>query len=140
MASRTRTVADGQLATTAASILSGADVPGGYVEVLLSNTGTSEETVILTYQRAGGTARRLARVVLQGDEQAVVVGIAMQPDDTLLGVTTTASVADYLIFETPPATFRVDVLDPEGTGKGVTAIRKVLTGIQYLTDGELVPS
>lgn len=135
---RPLTLADGQLGTTAATLLSGADAPqSGRVDVVLSNTGTSEETVVLTFQRSGGTARRLARLVLNANEQAHVRGVAVQPDDTLLAVTSTASAVDYLVTASGAATLTVDVLDGAGTSKGVATLRRILQGVQTVVGDEL---
>lgn len=132
------TLADGQLGTTAATLLSGVDAPAlGHVEVVLQNTGDTEETIVLTFRRSGGTARRLVRLVLQANEQAFVRGVAMQPDDTLLAVTTTASTVDYLVVASGAKSLTAEVLDAAGTSKGVTTLRKMLVGIEQLVGGEL---
>lgn len=97
---RKLTLADGQLAAAAATILAGSSLDGGEggkVQVLAQNVGSSAETVVLTMQRAGGTARRVARAVLAANEQLLVTGLPMQPDDTLLGTTTNATSVDYLV-------------------------------------------
>lgn len=131
-------ITDGQLASTAGTVCSGTDAPpSGKIAVVLQNTGTSEETVILTFQVGGGTARRIARAVLQQDEQLVVSGIAIQPGDTLLGVTTTDSVVDYVV-SASNAVFSIDVLSADGTNKGIGAIRKMVLGLQDLVGSELV--
>ena len=55
---RTLTLADGQLGTTAATVIAGATVPAGTrLDVILQNTSAVTQEVVLTFQRAGGTAR-----------------------------------------------------------------------------------
>jgi hypothetical protein len=136
---RDLTLADGQLGTTAATLYSGASAPanGHRIDVILQNTGDSEETVVLTFQRMGGTARRLFQCVLQADEQLLLRGVPVQPDDTVLAVTSTASVVDYLVTVSSAATLTAEVLDSSGTNKGVTTLRKILLGVEYFVGGSL---
>jgi predicted transcriptional regulator len=117
--------------------LSGADAPTGRITLVLNNTGTADEVVILTFQRTGGTARRFRRLVFAENEGAVIRGIPIQPDDTLLGVTTTASVVDYLV-STGSGDITVDVLSADGTSKGVATLRKILLGMEDLVGTEMV--
>lgn len=134
---RNLTLADGRLGTTAATVISGADVPEKRVDVLLQNTGTSEETIVLTFQRAGGTARRLARIVLQENEQALARNVPMQPDDTLLGLTTTASTVDYIVQSGGDGSFGIEVYDSRGSGRGIVTMRRLLLGIEHMIGDEL---
>ena len=122
MPERSHTLADGRLAAASATVIAGSSVPDNYVTVILSNTGTAEETVILTFTRAGGTARRLRRLVLQENEQAEIRNIPIQPDDTLSGYTTTASVVDYLVNKASGGGFSAEIYDAYGTSKGVTTM------------------
>src|SRR5688500_11203259 len=99
---RQLTLADGQVAASAAAILTGATLgnsfpDGTLVQGVFQNTAGTTETVVLTMTRAGGTSRRVARAVLATNEQLVVTGLAMQPDDTLLATTTNASAVDYVM-------------------------------------------
>ena len=136
---RTLTLADGQLGTTAAAILSGGSAPpGGHVDVICQNTSSEEQTVVLTFQRSGGTARRIWRAVLAENEQLLVGGIPLQPDDTLLAVTTTASAVDYLVFASGASGLSLDVLSADGTSKGVATLRKILLGMELLSDGHMI--
>ena len=138
MSRRLHTLADGQLGSTAAAILSGTDSPPSRrVCVVCQNTGTSEETVVLTFQVGGGTARRLFRAVLNENEQLVADGLPIQEGDTLLGVTSTASTVDYLVSASGSGAIRFEVLDANGTGKGVTTLRKLLAGVQANLGDEL---
>ena len=115
---RELTLADGQLGTSAASVLSGADAPSGVVSGIFHNTSDVEQTVLLTFKRSGGTARRLVRAVLLENEQLIVSNLPMQPDDTLLGRTTTASTVDYLIYSaTRGGQFGVVCLGADGLTK-----------------------
>lgn len=138
MAARPFTLADGQLSAAAATLLAGSSTPpSNRVDVLLHNTSTTEQTVVLTFQRAAGTARRLARVVLQQDEAALIGNVAIQPDDTLLGVTTTAAQVDYLVSAAAGGSFRLETFSADGTGKGISALRRVALGMEMMTDTEL---
>ena len=95
---RELTLADGQLGAAAATIVSGADVPSHYVNVLLTNvSGNDNVEVTLTFQRAGGTARRLARRTLDNNESVELVNWPIAPDDTLLGVASLAASVDYIV-------------------------------------------
>lgn len=96
MPARNVTLADGQLGASAATLLSGADFDGN-VQLACHNTAAAKQTVVINFQRAGGTARRIARAVLEQDESLFVTGIALQPDDTLLGYATGASAVDYMV-------------------------------------------
>lgn len=135
---RTHTLADGQLAAAAASILAGTSIGNEPVKVgiILANTGTVDQTVVITMQRSGGTARRIARAILKANESLVINGLPMQTDDTLLGVTTTASTVDYVVTSSS-GVLSIDVLSADGTSKGVATLRQILLGMQVLTDGEL---
>lgn len=138
MARRELTLADGQLAASAAALLAGANAPHtGRVDVLLHNTGTTEQVVQLTFQRAGGTARRLPRIVLQESEFALIGNVPMQSDDTLLGTSTTASQVDYLVNAANGGSFRLETFSADGTGKGISALRRMTLGMEVLTSTEL---
>ena len=118
-ARRELTLVAGQLGTTAATLLAGVDAPpSGRVNLLIHNTGTLTEKVILTFQLAGGTARRVARAELKENQQLFVHGLPIQSGDTLLGVTTSASVVDYLITASSDPTLSVVCLEADGTQKG----------------------
>lgn len=110
------TLADGQLAASATAILTGS-TSSPTVNVVLQNTSASTtETVVLTFQRSGGTSRRLVRQVLAPNEQLIVSGITLMPDDTLLGQTTNASTVDYLAFSGGGA-FNIQAFDSSGLPK-----------------------
>lgn len=113
---RDLTFADGQLGTTAATILAGSSVPAGTrLDVILQNTSAVTQTVVLTFQRAGGTARRVARGVLAENEQMHVLGLPIQPDDTLLGVTTGSLAVDYLVTASGSKALAIHTLDANGS-------------------------
>lgn len=113
---RTLTIADGQVAAAAATILNGSSAPpSGRVDVILQNTSAVTQEIVLTMQRAGGTARRVARGQLAEDEQMIVSGLSMQPDDTLLGVTTGSSAVDYLVLASNSNVLSVQTFDARGT-------------------------
>lgn len=137
MAARNLILANGQLGTTAATLLSGAAAPSeGLVNVVLNNTGTNEETILLTLQVRGDTARRIARIVLQENQAAHVRGIPLGFEDTLLAVTTTASVVDHLV-TVGDGSLRVEVLSADGSGKGLATLRRMLFGMELAHGDEL---
>lgn len=98
---RNLTLADGQLGTTVAEIIAG---PGDYakrVHCIFANVGAQEETVVVTIVRAGGTARRLYRVVLQPDQSAEIDGLPLNSADSLKAYTTNAASIDYVVSQAP---------------------------------------
>lgn len=121
-----RTLADGQLAAAAATIFTGgqdANYPseGNLVATLsLCNTsGANTETCTITFKRQGGTARRIARVVLSPNETARISGIPMQMGDVLLGAATDATTVDYVLGVSGISSFAVEVFDANGSSKQV---------------------
>jgi hypothetical protein len=91
------TIADGQVAATAVQITTGPGNRARPVNVILSNTGTQDETVTLTLSRNGGTARRIWRGVLSANWQARICGLPMNVTDSLLAAATDAAVIDYVV-------------------------------------------
>jgi hypothetical protein len=120
-ASRNLTIADGQVAATATEITAGPSNQGARVNVVFHNTGSTEETLILTLTRGtDGTARRVKRVVLKENESCDISGLPMNGTDSLKAVTTTASTVDYVVSVGPedsPYTFAV--YDENGVPKSV---------------------
>ena len=115
---RTLTLADGQLGTTAATVIAGATVPAGTrLDVILQNTSAVTQEVVLTFQRAGGTARRVTRGVLAENEQLMLTGLPIQPDDTLLGVTTGSTAVDYLVLASSSNVLAIQTFDANGTAR-----------------------
>ncbi len=91
------TITDGQLAATATQITAGPRNVACKINLTLANTGTQDETVILTYSRAGGTQRRIWYGVLSPNWSARICGLPMNVDDILYGATTDAGVVDYVV-------------------------------------------
>jgi hypothetical protein len=115
---RNLTLADGQVAATATAVYTGVGNVGRRLNVTLANTNTTEETVVLTFARKGGTARRLARVVLAPNEQFELCGLPLDREDVLYGVTTTADVVDYIVsIAADEAQSRRTVYDESGMEK-----------------------
>ena len=125
---RNLTIADGQVAATATEITVGPSDDGGRVNLTFCNTGTQEETLVLTVTRgSGGTARRLKRITIQPDEQCEFSGLPLNRDDSLKGVTTTASVVDYIVSVGPAdSPFRFEVQDADGIRKNMGALNEAL--------------
>ncbi len=90
-------IADGQLAATATQLTAGPGNRARRLNVLLGNTGTQDETIILTLSRNGGTARRVWYGVLSPNWQARICGLPINGTDSLLGQSTDAAVVDYLV-------------------------------------------
>jgi hypothetical protein len=133
-----RTYADGQLAAAAAALFTaGQDLnypSDGSVSVSLSlcnTSGASAETVTITFQRQGGTARRIARVVLAANETATIQGIPMAMGDILLGVATDATTVDYLVGNSGGAPFAISTFDSSGQLKQTNGTS--ITGATTLT-------
>lgn len=91
------TIADGQLSASATQVTAGPGDHARKINVILSNTGTQDETVVLTYSRAGGTQRRVWYGVLSPNWQARICGLPINGGDVLYGQTTDANVVDYLV-------------------------------------------
>ena len=94
---RKLTIADGQVAATATEITVGPSDAGGWINALFYNTGDSDETLILTLSRDGGTARTLRQITLAADEAFELVGLPLNGTDSLRAQTTTASTVDYVV-------------------------------------------
>jgi hypothetical protein len=133
---RSSTLADGQLAASAASILSSPD--DGPINLICVNAGSTEETVVITFKRAGGsTARKVGRAVLTAGETLVITNFPMQNDDVLLGTTTTATTVDYLISRGSGGPLSLYTLDANGAIKNGAA--SIASGNQTIS-GDLVVS
>ena len=133
------TITSGQLSASAATLLAGEDAPASNrIDVLLQNTSEVVQTVTLTFRVASdGTARRLWRIELQQNEQALVGALPITPGDALIAVATSASAVDYTVFASSGGGMRLEVLSANGTNKGVATLRQILLGMQVLTDDEL---
>lgn len=119
------TLADGQVAATAGTILAGSELPtnGGKITATFHNAGSTTETLIVSLKVSGGTARRKAQAILYAKETLVINAMAMQPDDTLLAATTNATTVDYTIDGKAEGPFSVYTLDSNGAIKnGASAI------------------
>lgn len=127
---RDLTIADGQLAASSTLIFSGADAPnGGRVNVVLSNTSTAAQTIVLTFQRSStGTQRRIARAVLRADWQMILRNLPLQADDALYGYSSDTSVVDYLVTKDDSGPFEIVVLDSTGAVAGTTTGTQVVSG------------
>jgi hypothetical protein len=125
-----KTLANGQVAAAATAILTATTTD--IVNVTLGNTsGASTETVQLTVLRNGGTARRLARVVLAPNEHAIISGIPVESGDIIKASATDATTVDYDVTGTgipyptnlPPEPITVAAFDANG------ALKQVNTGV-----------
>lgn len=127
------TLADGQVAASAAALLSG---QGGPVSVTFQNVGGSPETVVVTLARAGGPARRVARAVLAANEQLLLVGLPISAADSLKAVTSNAESVDYVVSAAPEsAPLQVYTLDANGAIKNGAA--SIASGSQTIS-GDLI--
>jgi hypothetical protein len=128
-------VADGQLAAASATLFT-APVEGAIVQVTLSNTGASQQIILLTILRAGSTARRVRRIVLEKDESDYIVGLPMSPADVLAGYTTSALAVDYLVgISLGP--FSITTRDADGFPKSSAALSVTLPDDASLSAGEV---
>jgi hypothetical protein len=87
-------IANGQLAVSATALATatGSDL----WSLRLTNTsGSLTETVLVTVLRQAGTARRIARIVLAPNEQAVLSNIPVESGDVVKCATTDATTVDY---------------------------------------------
>lgn len=134
------TLADGQVAATAGTLIAGSSVPTNFVNVVFANTGVREQTVEVTFQRSGGTARRIARAKLKEDEQLIILNQPMNTDDTLLAVADFALLVDYLVTGSGGGGYEIYVMGADGTPKRGTNITLETTEKRGLTDGEVVIS
>lgn len=119
---RELSLADGQLAASASTLISGSDVGTGFVSIVLANTSTVEQTVVLTFSRAGGTARRLARAVLAEGDQLIVNNLPMQGDDVVQGYATVANNVDYVVYSaTSGESVTITAIDASGNPRTESA-------------------
>jgi hypothetical protein len=124
-----QTLADGQLATAEASILTGAvacvgplgnagmPLQGNTVNLQLFNTSaTLTETIEITFSRAGNSTHRgLGQIILAPKQKAVLNNIIIQANDTLYAYTTDATTVDYLISSsTNTGPITIDLFDSSG--------------------------
>lgn len=114
-------LANGQLAASAGTILAADTSPHATertVNVTLTNTSSSQqETILLTVSRAGGTARRKARIVLGANEFAKMLNIPLDTVDSLAGETTHAATVDYDVSASAGGLERLECYDASGTIK-----------------------
>lgn len=135
---RTHTLASGQLGASSATLLAGSSAPpSNRVDIVLQNTGSNSETVVLTLQVAGATARRVCRAVLEENEQLFVIGLPIQPDDTLAASASNASAVDYTIFGSNGGGLRIEALRGDGVSKGVSTLQRILAGVEAYIGDEL---
>ncbi len=87
---------DGQVETTAAIVLQGALSIAGRYNLTFANSGSSSETLVLTYSRNGGTQRLIRTVTLETDEVFEITGLPVNKADAVYAATTNASVVDYV--------------------------------------------
>jgi hypothetical protein len=115
------THADGQLAATSTLILDASRIEEGPVSLVLTNTGVSSETVVITFCRAGGTARRVARAVLATNEGILIANLPMQGGDCIYGASTNAAAVDYLVMRSTGGPLTITAIDANGAEKQSTA-------------------
>jgi hypothetical protein len=101
MAYTIKNLANGQLPSSLGDLYT---VPTGTSAIIRSitlvNTNTTDETVNLYYLQSGGTARRILPKDLKltaGNSLTVDVILTLGAGDKIQGVTTTASVVDFVI-------------------------------------------
>lgn len=129
------TLADGQLASSAATVLDvAADGMDRVVNASFRNTSTTlTETVALTLTPTGGsTARSVVRAVLSPNETLVVTGLGVGAGAVLKGSATDASTVDYVVQRAMPGPYDVRTYDASGllkmTGNTSTTANLTATG------------
>jgi len=115
------TLADGQVAASATAILTYSGDAPTRVSAVFTNVGGLSETLVLTFKRQGGTARRIFRRAMVANEQLVIAGLPMSKDDVLLAATSNASSVDYVVNDTPDANFSITGYDATGAIAQVTS-------------------
>lgn len=133
--SRYLNVADGQLASSSTSLFT-APSEGAVVQITLTNTGATSQTILLKITRPGSTARRIVRIVLEKDESHYIVGLPLSPSDVLSGETSSAGAVDYVVgLGTGP--FSMLTRDANGSPKASAALKVTLPEDNNLTPGEI---
>ena len=134
MSTSYRSLADGQLAATSTTILT---APGGgaVVSLSLNNVSLRQQKCLLHVTRPGGTARRIARIVLEKDESHYLTGLSLSPGDVLSGQADVGSAVDYLV--TLDSGFTMFTRDASGFPKASSALQVTLPGDEKLTAGDL---
>lgn len=99
MAFVAKPLSNGQVATSAGAIVTGATAKVTYVKKLtLFNTNAASQTIIL-YINVSGTDRKWRRIVLAQNEHADAIGegdvVVLEASDTIKAETTTSSAVDY---------------------------------------------
>lgn len=114
------TLFDGQVASgVAAQIATGQDTARRH-SITFCNTGTNDETLILTLSRNGGTPRRIRQVILSTNEQMQFNGLPLNKTDVLSAVTTNPNVMDYVVsIAADEAPMGMAVYDASGQAKVV---------------------
>lgn len=135
-------LANGQVPATAGTILAGTTLLAeGRVDACFTNVGGAPETLVVTVKRNGGTARRVARFVLQANETAYVCGFVMEPSDTLLAVTSNATSVDYTVDLSTGGPLRIFSCDANGAERsGAAAIGSgslTITGDLTVSGGDI---
>lgn len=135
-------LANGQVAATAGTILAGSTLLAeGRVDACFTNVGGAPETLVVTVKRNGGTARRVARFVLQANETAYVCGFVMEPSDTLLAATSNATSVDYTVDLSTGGPLRIFSCDANGAERsGAAAIGSgslTITGDLTVSGGDI---
>lgn len=123
-------MAAGQLATSSGTILTGSTAPFP-LAVLLFNTNTTSETVVLEYTPSGGSKQTLCSVPLGANETLVLSGLIFGPGDVVSGYSTSASKVNYFTMQSA-AGLSLTVTDSAGGKKQVNSASN-LTGAQTIT-------
>ena len=109
-------LADGQLAAASATIL-GAGSAERYVGITLSNIVATEQEIILTIARSGGTARQLCSAKLKENESLHVVGLPLDAGDILAGYASGGEAVDYVVMKSAGTQFNILSRQADGTPK-----------------------
>lgn len=120
----------GLLAASPATIVA----PNGQIQpidLMLLNTGSSEETVALTISNDGATTRAIQGCVLLEDEGAVYARIWIGPNDTLTASSTNANVVTWRAQPSAALGFSLTTFAADGSIK--TSNTSTSTGNEHVT-------
>lgn len=119
----------GLLAASPATIVA----PNGQIQpidLMLLNTGSSEETVAITISNDGATTRAIQGCVLLEDEGAVYARIWIGPNDTLTASSTNADVVTWRAQPSAALGFSLTTFAADGSIK--TSSTSVSTGNEHI--------
>jgi hypothetical protein len=134
-------IADGQLANAEATIFQGSDVlsvvagggAGALFNLVLNNTGGTNESITINNKRQGGTSRKLVNAwTLASHETLILRGFPINFGDIITGLATDAATVDYTVYRmegdnVPQEIVSVDVNGAMKNSQGAANVSGTLT-------------